>query len=73
MQFTNTTHFTTLPILPESPFPFTRLAGYGLDGTDGTDVSLFIYHQLNASAFEELQWLGLADGWNSTLITIAMT
>ena len=60
--------FDSLPVLPESPFPFTRLAG--LSPSNGS--SFFIYHQLNASSFAEDQWDSSVGGWVSSSFTISM-
>ena len=60
--------FESLPNLPKSPFPFTRMAA--LSPTNGT--SFFIYHQLNASSFVEDQWDSSVGGWISNSIAISM-
>lgn len=68
MPFTDiSTIFSSLPTLPMSSFPFTRLAGL----SDANSSTVFIYHQLNASTFAEDQW-DSTSGWISNAITISM-
>ncbi|KAL8786987.1 MAG: hypothetical protein Q9195_007965 [Heterodermia aff. obscurata] len=61
-------NFFTVPSLPRSPFPFARMAGL----SDTNSSSMFIYHQLNASAFVEELWDGSEGVWTSNTITISM-
>lgn len=55
---------TSIPIMPSSPFPFSRLAGYGAVN------SLFVYHQINASTFMEETWDNSMGGWVSNKLVV---
>ena len=61
--------FTTVPSLPQSPFPFSRLAS--MVPTNGSHF--FIYHQLNVSSFAEDRWDDSLGGWVSNSFEISMT
>ena len=60
--------FSSVPTSPQSPFPFSRLAG--MIPVNGSDF--FIYHQLNASSFAEDQWDDSLGGWISNSFEISM-
>lgn len=60
--------FGSLPIMPGSPFPFSRLAGM----SPANSTSLFVYHQLDASTFIEDEWDASVGGWVPRHITISM-
>lgn len=58
----------SLSAVPNSPFPFARLAGTSHE--NGTKILL--YHQLNASTFAQDDWDSAVGGWVSDAFTIPM-
>ena len=53
--------------MPTSAFPYSRLAGLG----SASGTALFVYHQLNASAFMEDNWDNVAGVWTSTPFAVS--
>ena len=62
------TTLTPLSSMPDSQFPFSRLAGI----SPANSTRLLVYHQLNASTFVEDEWDSSVGGWVSRHLTISM-
>ena len=60
--------FYSKSTLPQSLFPFSRLASI----VPANSSDFFIYHQLNASNFGEERWDDSLNGWTSTSFEISM-
>ena len=50
-----------LATMPRTPYPFPRITGFSPDKSS----KIFVYHQMNASAFAEDQWDASVGGWLS--------
>ena len=58
---------TSLLKMPQSSFPYKRLAGLSTAGGN----NLLVYHQVNGSAFAEEMWDQTVGGWTSNIISMA--